>query len=369
LIMIPLTSPYYGQEEIDAVKEVMDSGWIAQGKKCEEFEDAICKFIECEHAITVSNCTSALYLSLVALGIGRGDDVIVPDYTFPATALAVMQTGARPVFTDVGLQAYSIRHRDFVKAITPSTKAVIVVHLFGQPCPGMNEIKSELKENYSVAKNRKIYLIEDAACSFGASYVKTNRRMVGIQGDLGCFSLHARKGITTGEGGIVVTSNRLWAERIRKLSSFGMERAHRRTGEIQFDRKGFNYKMSDITAAIGLAQLKKIGTIIQKRQEVAKQWDEIIKSDSVLSKMVVSPDGYRNIYQSYTPLCVPGTRPTVINYLKHHGFETGIGTYACHEFPDAFPIRKKDYFPNSQYLYDNVVSFPIYPGLDLSKEW
>jgi len=267
-IFIPLTRPYFDSEELEEIQKVLDSGWVTQGPKVKEFEDKIADYLGVKYAIAVTNCTSALHLALLCIGIKGGDEVLVADYTFPATGHAVLYCRAKPVFVDTDLKTYNINPELIEEKITERTKAIIPVHTFGQPAK-MDKIM-EIAEDYNLK------VIEDAACALGAKY---KNRYAGTIGDIGCFSFHARKGITTGEGGMVVTNNKNLAEKIRMLSVFGMTSAWDREKSAEFmipefTELGYNYKMSDITAAVGVAQLRKLDRIIERKRELAKYWDE-----------------------------------------------------------------------------------------------
>ena len=268
---IPLLKPYFDSEEIEEIQKVLDSGWVSQGPKVKEFEDRIAEYLGVKYAIAVTNCTSALHLALLSIGVKEGDEVLVADYTFPATGHAVLYCRAKPIFVDIDLKTYNIHPESIEEKITERTKAIIPVHTFGQP--------AEMDEIMNIAEDYNLKVIEDTACALGAKYKNT---YAGTIGDVGCFSFHARKGITTGEGGMVITDNKTLAAKIRNLSVFGMTSAWDReksTGFIipEFTEVGYNYKMSDITAAVGVAQLRKLDKIIERKRELAKYWDEKLR--------------------------------------------------------------------------------------------
>jgi len=357
--MIPLNKPYFNQDDVDAVKKVMKSGWVSQGPVCEEFERAAAKYLKCKHVISVTNCTSALFLSLKALNIQPEDEVIYPDFTFPATALAIQAVGATAVPADVSFYSYNIHAKTICKVVTKKTKAIIPVHLFGRP--------AQMFYIMNFAKTCGLKVIEDAACALGATY---GGKKIGTIGDLGCFSLHARKGITTGEGGLVATNDDDLANQVRLMSNFGVERTYKRKKSIFFLSPGcgFNFKMSDITAAIGLVQLSRIDKMIAWRRKVASAWREIIEDDKFLrDELIILPSMVGDIFQAFVVRCVHD-RQRVEKYFKKKGFETGIGTYACHLFP-AFYDNKKLHLINSTQLYEECLSLPIWYGLNLKKEW
>ena len=257
---IPLLRPYFDSEELEEIQKVLDSGWVSQGPKVKEFEDRIAEYLGIKYAIAVTNCTSALHLALLGIGVKEGDEVLVADYTFPATGHAVLYCRAKPIFVDINSQTYNIDSALIEDKITDKTKAIIPVHTFGQP--------AEIDEIIELAEDHNLKVIEDAACALGAKY---KDKYAGTLGDMGCFSFHARKGITTGEGGMVVTDNKNIAEKIRNLSVFGMTSAWDREKSTEFiipefTELGYNYKMSDITAAIGVAQLKKLDKIVERKR-------------------------------------------------------------------------------------------------------
>jgi dTDP-4-amino-4,6-dideoxygalactose transaminase len=302
---------------------------------------------------------------MMALGVKKGDEVIVPDFTFPATALAVTNVGATPVLVDVNPLDYNIAVQQIKHAITEKTKAIIPVHLFGLVCRDMEKIMD-------LAAEYDLFVVEDAACSLGARFA--DGKMAGTVADYGCFSLHASKGITTGEGGLICTDDDELANSVRRLSVFGDERAFRRSkngAPFVFDPMAGNYKMSDITAAIGLTQLTKIERLINWRIKVAKEWGEIISTNQFLEESLLHypqiVDDHSHIYQSYVAVCEEGKRSQVMEYMKMRGFQCGIGTHACHRYPEAFP-KKRD-VSVSKYLYDHAISFPRYYGLEVKEEW
>ena len=259
---IPLARPYFDSEESSEVQKVLSSGWVTRGKQVGELEKKIAGYLGIKYAVTLINCTSALHLALLSLGIKKGDEVLVSDYSFPATALAVLYCGAKPRFVDISPITYNIDPSKIEKKITKKTKAIIPVHAFGYP--------AEMNSIIKIASKHGLMVIEDAACALGAKYKK---KFAGTIGDIGCFSLHGRKGITTGEGGIAVTNNKALAEKIMSLSTYGADK-----GPIpRFTRVGYNYKMSDITASIGLSQLKKLRSIIKKKNQLAKCWNSELK--------------------------------------------------------------------------------------------
>jgi dTDP-4-amino-4,6-dideoxygalactose transaminase len=355
--LIPLSKPFFEDDELEEVKKVLDSGWVSQGPKVREFEDAVAKYIGVNHAIAVANCTSALHLANLCLGIVPGDAVLVGDYTFPATGHSVLYCGAKPVFVDINPGTYNIDPEKIEDKITEKTKAIIPVHTFGQPA----EMESILK----IARDHNLFVIEDAACALGARY---QNRYAGTVGDIGCFSFHARKGITTGEGGMVVTNDSEIADRIRYLSVFGMKTAWDRTKNgvftiPEFHDIGYNYKMSDITAAVGVAQIRKITKIIDRKRELANIWDEHLEEIGLIEKPFID-SRTNHIFQSYVALVDRKIdRNSLIQKMLSAGVQTQIGTYASHIQP---VYRSADYCPNSLDIYNRAIALPMFYSLDES---
>lgn len=357
VVKIPLAKPHFNNEEIEEIKEVLDSGWVSQGPKVNEFERKISKYLNVKYTIAVTNCTCALHLALLSLGIKKGDEVIVADYTYPATGHAVLYCGAKPVFIDVDQLTYNINPTLIEDKITTNTKAIICVHTFGQP--------AEMDTIIKIAKKHNLKVIEDAACALGAKY---KGKFAGTIGEIGCFSLHARKGITTGEGGLVVTNNKIIAEKIRTLSVFGMVPTtwtREKTKELiipTFEHLGYNYKMSDITAAIGVSQLNKLEKIIKRKIELAKYYNEKLRKIKEIDLPFVCND-VKHIYQSYVVLIKKANRNKIINLLKNKGIQSQIGTYSLHVQPI---YKSKNKCPNSLKLFNQSLALPMY--YDLKEE-
>ncbi|RLG57681.1 MAG: glutamine--scyllo-inositol aminotransferase [Candidatus Hydrothermarchaeota archaeon] len=348
---IPLVRPYFDSEELEEIKKVLDSGWVTQGPKVKEFEDKITDYLGVKHAIAVTNCTSALHLALISVGVKRGDEVLVADFTFPATGHAVLYCGAKPVFVDVDLKTYNINPSLIKDRITNRTKAIIPVHTFGQ--------SAEMDKIMEIAEEYNLKVIEDAACALGARY---KNRYAGTIGDIGCFSFHARKGITTGEGGMVVTDNKDLAEKIRNLSVFGMTSAWDREKSdkliiSKFTDMGYNYKMSDITAAVGVAQLRKLYKIIKRKRELARYWDDKLEEIEFIEPPYVS-ENVLHVYQAYVALVDKRiNRNKLIEKLMEKGIQTQIGTYASHIQPVYNSGQK---CPNSLEIFNRSLALPIY---------
>ena len=348
---IPLAKPYFDFEELDEIKKVLDSGWVSQGPKVKELEDKIASYLGVKFAIAVTNCTAALHLALLSSGIKKGDEVLVADFTFPATGHSVLYCGARPVFVDVKLNTYNIDTELIEEKITNRTKAIIPVHTFGQP--------AEMDKILKISKKHNLKVIEDAACALGAKY---KGEYAGAIGDIGCFSFHARKGITTGEGGMVVTNDKDMAEKMRRLSVFGMTSAwdREKSNEFvipKFIEPGYNYKMSDITAAVGVAQLKKLDNIIEKKRELAKYWDEKLQEIELIESPYVDNNA-RHVYQSYVSLVDKRiNRNKIIESLMKKDVQTQIGTYASHIQP---VYNSADKCPNSLEIFGRSLALPMY---------
>lgn len=354
---IPLLKPHFDGEEIREIQKVLESGWVSQGPKTEELEKLICEYLHVNHAIAVNNCTAALHVSLLSIGITAHDEVLVADYTFPATGHAVLYCGGRPVFVDVDARTYNINPAELEGKISEKTKAIIPVHTFGQA--------ADMDTIMAVAEQYSIPVIEDAACALGATYKK---KYAGTIGDIGCFSFHARKGITTGEGGMVVTRNEELAQKIRRLSVFGMTSAWEREKKAfsipEFVDVGYNYKMSDINAAVGVAQLKKLDTIIKRKRVLAQYWDEILEDIPDIEPPYVEKN-VTHVYQSYVPLVDRKIRRNhLIRALLKRGVQANIGTYASHIQP---VYKSEDRCPVSLDIFRRAVALPMYYSLKESE--
>jgi dTDP-4-amino-4,6-dideoxygalactose transaminase len=350
-LTIPLLRPYFDSEELEEIQKVLNSGWVSQGPKVKEFEDKIAEYLDVKYAIAVTNCTSALHLALLSIGVKEGDEVLVADYTFPATGHAVLYCRAKPIFVDVDLKTYNINPELIEEKITDKTKAIIPVHTFGQP--------ADMGAIMEIAEEYKLKLIEDAACGLGAKY---KSQYAGTIGDIGCLSFHARKGVTTGEGGMVVTNNEKLADKIRNLSVFGMTSAwdRERSDKFiipEFTEVGYNYKMGDITAAVGVAQLKKLDKIIERKRELANYWDDNLREMDFIEAPYVN-ENVKHIYQSYVALVDKDiNRNKLIETLMKKGIQTQIGTYASHIQP---VYNSEDKCPNSLDIFNRSLALPMY---------
>ena len=346
-----LARPQTGDEELAEVREVLESGMLTQGPKVAELERMVAELVGARHAFATTSATTALHLSLVAAGIGPGDEVLVPDFTFPATANVVVQQGAVPVLVDVDLETFAIDPEDLERRITTRAKAVMPVHPFGLP--------ADMDAVMDVAARHELAVIEDAACSLGATI---GGRQTGGIGLAGCFSFHPRKSITTGEGGMVTTSDDELAARIGLLRSHG---GVRDGGRFRFEAAGFNYRMSDILAAVGVAQMRRLDDFLATRRRVAGWYDERLAGWEAL-RAPVTPEGRTHTYQSYVVLLDESIdRDGVIASLAVDGIESTIGTYALHAepfFSRTYDLRAGD-LPRSWRAFRSGLALPLHGGL------
>jgi dTDP-4-amino-4,6-dideoxygalactose transaminase len=325
---IALGQPTFDDDEIAALAEVLRSGWVAgQGPVARGFEQEFAALCAVDGALTLNNCTAALHLAVQCLGAGPGDEVVVADYTFPATGHAVRYTGARPVFADVRADIWTIDPAAAEAAVTERTVGIIAVDAFGMP--------ADYDELRQIADRRGLWLLEDAACSAGATY---KGRPTGGLADAACFSFHGRKGITAGEGGALTTSNLDLLAHARKLHFFGIESAFTRAGSTDlpvpvFDELGWNYKMSEIGAAVVSAQLKKLPELVGRRRHVAGRYAELLTGIEGVQTPVELPDR-ETVWQSYVLTLGPDVdRGKVAADLRARGVQCTIGTYASHVQP------------------------------------
>jgi dTDP-4-amino-4,6-dideoxygalactose transaminase len=291
--MIPVMKPWLGQEEAEAAAQAVASGWIAQGPRVREFEEAFAAAIGTPHAVAVSSCTTALHLALIVAGIGPGDEVIVPSLSFIATANAVRYVGAQPVFADVDLATQNLVPKTVKPHLTGRTRAVILVDQAGMP--------ADLDAIRALCEPLQVAVIEDAACAVGSTY---QGRPVGSGSALAAFSFHPRKLLTTGEGGMITTWDASIAARLRRLREHGMDVSaadrHRSQQPVieHYTDIGFNFRMTDIQAAIGLVQLRKIPEMVARRRALARRYQELLSGIPGLLTAGDSPNGETN-YQSF----------------------------------------------------------------------
>lgn len=349
--MIHLSRPSISQDECEAVCRVLKSGQLVHGSECELFEAELASYLGCETVLAVSSCTAALHLSLLALGIGHGDAVIVPDFTFPATANAVELVGATPIFVDVALDTYNIDIEKIEEAVrfyrSPQTiKAIIPVHEFG--CP------ADMADIIRIAEKHGLYVIEDAACALGSSQ---NTSKVGTLGDVGCFSFHPRKALTTGEGGAVAVKSKLVADTIRLLRNHGM--LYTGTG-TDFILPGYNYRMTNFQAAMGRVQLDKFDGWLVERKKLQYAYREKITEKGL--PVLLPSDVNGHTWQTFM-VVLPDkvNRNYVIEQMKKCGIETNLGAHAVHSQP--YYKRKYDLvdsdFPVSNRLYTQGLALPL----------
>jgi perosamine synthetase len=348
---IPLIRPYITQKIKDRVCDVLESRYLTEGPVTHDLEEAFRKYVGCNHAIAVTSCTTGLEIALRAIGVGPGDEVIVPDYTYPATADVVSIVGATPVIVDVSRETMVIDYKAVERNITSRTKAIMPVSIFGNPVD-YDELM-RIKSTYGV------YLIEDAACSLGAEY---HDKKVGSLADISIFSLHPRKFITTGEGGIVTTDNPDWANWMNSYKHFGMAGEGSRATTV-FERIGTNYKLSNVLAAIGLGQMEDIEMLLAERRELAAKYTVLLEGNPGIELPRVT-EGGKHSFQSY---CVfVDDRDQLIRKLAEKGIEVQIGTYALH-MHDAFSSGKwsrlAGNMANSRYCFDHCLTLPLYHGM------
>ena len=353
--MIKLSKPYITEEAIDNVTEVLRSGNLVQGEYVERLENALKEYLEVKHAILVSSGTAALHLSVIALGIKDGDEVIVPAFTFPATANIVEQVGAKPILVDIALDDFCIDTSQIEPLITDNTKAIIPVHEFGQ--------SADLEPIMLLARKYGIEVIEDAACALGT---ENNGQKIGTLGKLGCFSLHPRKAITTGEGGVVVTNDDELAGKIKSLRNHGIK-VH--NGKYDFVYAGFNYRMTNFQAALGLPQLLEIEEIIEKRIRMAERYDKELHNIAEI-KTPVRFKNRKAVYQTYH-IIVDGEidRDKLIRSLKDEGIETNLGAQAlnCLSYYKSKYNYKEIDFPNSAKAFKQGLALPLGIHLNLNE--
>jgi dTDP-4-amino-4,6-dideoxygalactose transaminase len=344
--LIPIAQPLISDEEIDEVVKVLKSGFIAQGPKVAEFEEKFAEYIGVEHAVATTSGTTALHLALMALGIEKGDEVITTPFSFAATANSILFTGAKPVFADINSQTYNINPQKIQEAITDKTKAIMPVHLYGQPA-NMGPIKKIAEEN-------DLWIIEDAAQAHGAQY---QDQMVGSLGDIACFSFYPTKNMTTGEGGMITTDSDELADLARMLRSHGESERYRHTV------LGYNFRMTDIAAAIGLVQLKRLDGFTKSRIENAEYLTTHVNTIEGITPPYVL-DQVKHVFHQYTVRVENGKRDDVKEFLTGLGIGTGV------HYPKTIYDQKlyQDLgiggnCPQAEKAASEVLSLPVHPGL------
>lgn len=357
--VIQISLPSTGEEEWQSVREPLMSGWLTQGPKVAAFEKAFASRHHVSHALAVTSCTTGLHLILAGMGIGPGDEVIVPAFTWVATANVVLYCGATPVFCDVDTATNNICPKDLAKRLTPKTKAIIAVHLFGL-CADMDALRAVASD---------IPIIEDAACASGASYKGTDAGGLGLAA---AFSFHPRKSITTGEGGMVTTNDAALADHMNMLRNHGAsiseEQRHKGPRPYllpEFNLLGFNYRMTDMQGAVGLVQLGKLDSFIDERDTWASFYMKEL-ADIAWLRMPKRPEGGRHAWQAFVtyvdPAKAPMPRNDIMEKLQAAGISTRPGTHAVHMlgyYADRYGIEADD-FPGARDCDAHTMAIPLH---------
>jgi len=353
---IPIIVPDVDFNDVEHdLRTILTSGILTTGQYVVDFENAVAARIGVKHAVATTSATTALHLALTVLEVGPGDEVLLSDFTYPATANAVIQTGATPVFVDSGVNDFAMDPEHARTLVSRRTRVIMPVDPFGQPAdhPSLERLAAEAGAR----------LVVDAACSLGAA---RGGRECGAHGDMGCFSFHPRKVVTCGEGGMVTTDDSSLASRLRLLRNHGSRKIGERT--LEFIEPGFNYRLSEIPAALGLAQMGRLDQILFDRRTTAGRYDEALALVPGVEVLETVP-GTIQSYQSYVVVLDDSVdRDIVIAEMANEGIETTIGTYACHEHP-AF--SKWGYspgdLPNSGRFADRALTLPVIPRMARSQ--
>jgi len=374
---VPIARTQLTEDEIQSVLAPLNSGWLVQGPKVREFEEKWSAFTGAQHSIAVTSCTTALHLSLAALGFGPGDEAIVPAFTWIATANVVEHLGGKVVFCDIDLDTFNLDVAQLESKITSRTKAILPVHLFG--------LAADMAAINDLAKKHHLWIVEDAACGFGTRY---KGQHVGTFGDAGCFSFHPRKSITTGEGGMITTQSSELAEKLRRLRDHGaaMSDLQRHLGARPYlladhPDAGYNQRMTDIQAALGAAQMDRAQAIIQERQRLASRYDDAFANLPWL-KVPACPEGFEHSYQSYPCLFLPEpitqesiprinqARNAWMDSLQQVGISTRPATHAVHmlKFYREKYHLKPEHFPNAWAANDCSISLPLFHGMTEAEQ-
>ena len=371
-IGIPITKIVVGDEELRAVQAPLESGWVVQGPYVAEFEEKFSAYTGSPHAVATSSCTTALHIAVAALGLGRGDEVIVPAFTWISTANVAEYMGARPVFCDIDLSTFNVDAALIEPLIGEQTAGIVPVHLFG--------LAADMRPIAELARRHGLWLVEDCACSLGGWY---HGRHTGTFGDAGCFSFHPRKSITTGEGGMITTQSDEVAALARSLRDHGASRSDREREESdgsfllsEYRHLGFNFRMTDIQGALGSVQMDRADAVISLRRARASRYDQLLTEVEWLRTPIV-PEGLLHGYQAYVTLFAP-EEPTLSNVqdlhrrrnalmrsLENRGIATRQGTHSpvlTEYYAERYGLRAQD-FPNSVIADRLSLALPLYPQM------
>jgi UDP-4-amino-4,6-dideoxy-N-acetyl-beta-L-altrosamine transaminase len=360
---LPLANPTIEEDEIKEVVDVLRSGWLTTGPKVAEFEENMQKYLGCKKAVGLSSCTGGLHIALAALGIKKGDEVIVPTYTFAASAHVVAWLGAKPVLVDVEKDTFNIDPKKIEDAITDKTKAIIPIHFAGHSC--------DIDKIMAIAKKHNLHVIEDAAHAIGTDY---KGKKIGNFGNVTAFSFYATKTITTAEGGMVVTNDEELGKKLKRYSYFGVDKdafnryADKGNWYYEIIELGYKYNMDNIQGALGVEQLKKLESFIKKRRDLANLYTSLLKN--VPGIIVPLEKEYtKHSYHLYPILLdidsLSVTRAEFIDKLKEYKIGSSVHFIPLHlhsYYQKTYGYKKGD-FPTAEYLFEREISLPLYPGM------